>query len=297
MILVLGATGRLGGAITQRLLARGERVRVLLRRDSMADRLATQGLATAPSTLTAAGAEPVYGDLKDPASLHVACRDADVVITTANSALRGGADNPESVDRHGSRNLIEAARDARVRQFVYVSAQLADPQSPVPFLRSKGKTEEALQHSGVPYTILAPNAFMDVWIAMVVGIPALSGGEVVVVGRGDRKHSFIAAADVAAFAVASVGNPAALHQKLVLGGPEPLSFRDAAAIFARVLGRDVRVRSVEPGTPMPHLPETMAAMLAGFDRGDRIVDMSEIAPAFNVSLTRLEQFARQMAGS
>ena len=47
-------------------------------------------MATAPQLLLDAGAQPVYGDLKDPASLEPACRGVRTVVTTANSALRGG---------------------------------------------------------------------------------------------------------------------------------------------------------------------------------------------------------------
>ena len=69
MILVVGATGLLGGQIVQVLRKKGKDVRVLLRRESPAEQMAQQGMATAPNTLLGAGATPVYGDLKDPASL------------------------------------------------------------------------------------------------------------------------------------------------------------------------------------------------------------------------------------
>ena len=105
----------------------------------------------------------MLGDLKERASLDPACRGVDVVVTTANSALRGGADNPQTVDVEGNRNLIDVAKAAGVRQFVFVSAMAADSGSPVPFVAAKGKTEEYLVGSGMTYTILAPNAFMDFW--------------------------------------------------------------------------------------------------------------------------------------
>lgn len=294
MILVVGATGRLGGVITQRLLMRGNRVRILVRANSPAEQLAAQGLATSPQRLIAAGAEPVSGDLKDRASLDQACRNVDVVITTANSALRGGADNAQTVDLDGNRHLIEAAQNGGVRQFIFVSATLADAKSPIPFLQAKGKTEQALQASGMSYTIVAPDAFMDVWIAMVVAMPALSGLPVTVVGSGNRRQSFIAASDVAQFIVAAVAHPAATNKRLVIGGPEALSFRDAAGVFSRVLGRGVAVQSVDPGTPIAHLPDMMVAMLAGFDMRESVIDTAPLAGTFGVPLTSVEAFARQM---
>jgi uncharacterized protein YbjT (DUF2867 family) len=206
-------------------------------------------MATSARSLIEAGAQPVYGDLKEPASLTAACAGIETVITTANSAVRGDGDNAETVEMQGNRSLIDAAKAAGVGRFIFVSAQMADPQSPVPFLAGKAQTELYLQESGIPYTIIAPNAFMDVWVFLLVGLPAMSGQPVTLVGSGTRQHSFIAMADVAAFTLACVGNETAVNQKLILGGPEPLSFRDAVAVYERVLARPIAVQSVAPGDP------------------------------------------------
>ncbi len=285
MILVVGATGNLGGAITRMLLAQGKRVRILVRPPSNYQ------------ALVDAGAEPVLGDLKDRASLDPACQGIDTIITTANSALRGGDDNVENVDLNGNRHLVDAAKQAGVKHLVFVSALIADPNSPVPFAAAKGKTEEYLRASGIPYTILASDAFMEVWLAMVVGMPIMQGQPVTVVGEGSHKHSFISAADVAAYAVAAVDNPKAINQRLVLGGPEPLSFRDAAATYERVLGCKVTVRSVAPGEPIPGLPESMCAMVVGFETFDSPIDMEETARTFGVPPTPFEQVIRRMIAS
>lgn len=295
MILVVGATGLLGGSITHQLLEQGHEVRILVRRNSPSAQLAQQGMATPARALIEAGAHPVYGDLKDPASLAAACQRVETVITTANSAVRGGEDNPETVEKQGNRNLIDAAKAAGVGHFIFVSAQMADPNSPIPFVAGKGQTELYLQASGLPYTIIAPNAFMDVWVFLLVGLPIMSGQPVTVVGSGERKHSFIAMADVAAFTLASVGNPAAVSQKLVIGGPEPLSFRDAAAVYRRVLGRPIEVRSVAPGEPLPNLPPGAQGMAAAFDTYDSPVAMNGLAAQYSVKLTSLEAFVHQTA--
>ncbi len=65
MILVVGATGMLGGMIAQQLLAQGKEVRILVRHNSASDAMAAQGMATSAKTLIDAGAQPVYGDMKD----------------------------------------------------------------------------------------------------------------------------------------------------------------------------------------------------------------------------------------
>ena len=288
MILVVGATGSLGGAITQGLLARGKTVRILVRHDATG---ATGGQAQ----VVAEGAEAVRGDMKDRGSLDRACAGVHTVITTANSALRGGDDNTQTVDIDGNRNLIDAASQAGVAHFIFVSANGADPGSPVPFLAAKGKTEQHLQASGMTYTILAPEAFMEVWIGMVVGGPLLSNRPVTIVGSGTRRHSFIAARDVAQFAVAAVDNPKAANRKLVLGGPDALSFRDAATIYGQVLGREVTVQGVAPGQPIEGFPQVMLDLMAGLDMGESIIDMTALADEFGVTLTTVEDFARQQS--
>lgn len=149
-MLVVGATGVLGGMITQRLLAEGKEVRILLRHNSPAEGMAVQGMATSARSLIDAGARPVYGDLKDRASLDGALDGIETVITTANSAMRGGEDTVDTVDRQGNRNLIEAARAAGVKQFIFTSFLGADLHNPVPLFQAKAETEAALAESGMP---------------------------------------------------------------------------------------------------------------------------------------------------
>ncbi len=285
MILVVGATGNLGSTVTRMLLAQGQPIRILVRSQSNYQPLAD------------AGAQVVLGDLKQRSSLDAACEGVDTVITTANSAARGGEDTVQTVDLQGNRNLIDAAKAAGAKQFIFVSVLTADPNSPIPFLQAKGKTEDALRASGIPYTILAPNGFMEVMVAGVVGMPAMMGQPITIVGGGRRKHSFISASDVAAFMLAAIGNPAAINQKLFLGGPQPLSFRDAVAIYERVLGHQIQVRSVAPGEPVPGLPQMVAHLLAGLDTYDSPIDMTETARTFGIQLTPLEEVARRIATS
>jgi uncharacterized protein YbjT (DUF2867 family) len=283
--------------ISRGLLEEGNDVRVLVRRDSPSSQLVHQGLATSADSLIEAGAQPVHGDLRDRASLDAALKGIDTVISTANSAMRGGEDNPESVDLEGNQNLIEAAREAGVEHFVFVSLLGADPDHPVPFMRGKGQSESALRESGMGYTILAPTAFMEFWPAMVVGVPALQGRPVVLVGEGRRRHSFVSNRDVAAFAVAAVDHPAARNQHVAIGGPEPLTWREVVATYERVLGESVPVEFVAMGEPVPSLPDPMPEMLAGMETYDSVVEMEETSRTFGIELTTLETFVREQVSS
>lgn len=285
MILVVGSTGLLGGMITRRLLADGVAVRVLVRSGST----------------ELAGAEAVQGDLKDRQSLDAACRGVSTVITTANSAQRGGADNVETVDTAGNMALIDAAKEAGVRRFVFISAAAVDEASPVPLFAAKARVEQYLRESGMEWTIVAPHVFMDVWFPVVVGSALGAGRPVALVGGGRRRHSFIAVQDVAAFAVAAVDHPGAVNRRLVLGGPDALSWSDVVQRTSSLLGRTVPTVDIAPGAPIPTLPppvdQIMGNLAAGLEQQDVVIDTTPLANEFGVTLTSAETVLSAMFAS
>jgi uncharacterized protein YbjT (DUF2867 family) len=297
MILIVGATGILGGMITQRLLAEGKDVRILVRHDSPSEQMALKGMATSARSLIESGAQPVYGDLKDRATLDKACHGIETVITTATSAMRGGEDTVDTVDRQGNRNLIEAATEAGVKQFIFISFLGADLSNPVPLFQAKAEAEAILRNRVMPYTILSPNFFMESWVGMVVGIPLQARRPITLVGEGKRLHSLISIGDVAAFAVAVVGHPAAINQKLALGGPQPLTWRGIVDTFGQVIGQELPVQFVAPGEQIPLLPEIVPPVLAGMETYDSSIPMIETARIFGVEQTTLASVARRMLGN
>ena len=282
MILVVGATGLLGSVIARRLLEQSKPVRILVRPGSEYRALA------------AAGAEPVLGDLKDRASLDAATRGVHTVLTTANSATRSGEDTVQNVDIQGNRNLIDAARAAGVKHFIFTSAMGASPDSPMPFLQAKGLAEQHLKSSGIDYTILSPNIFMEVWFPMVIGMPLQSGQPVTILGEGNRKHAFVSSDDVASFAVAATDVPAARNQQIFIGGPEALSWKDVVARTSAVLGRELPVRHASPAEGLPGLPAVVSGLMAAMDTYDSPMEMAATARTFGVTLTSAEQVIRRL---
>jgi uncharacterized protein YbjT (DUF2867 family) len=280
VILVVGATGFMGGLIAHRLLEQGQRVRALVRG------------GPADAGLESAGVELVHGDLKDPGSLRTACTGVEAVVTTANSAQRGGADTAETVDRRGNIDLIDAAVESGVERFVFVSTLGADAGSPDAFIRGKGEAEEHLRGTRLAWTILEPNALMDIWIPAVIG-PALAGQAVTLVGEGRRRHSMVAVRDVAAYAVAALDPAREAGRTLAIGGPEPVSWRDVVALAAQELGREVPVRSVAPGEPVPGLPEVMSGLLGFMDTYDSPIDMADVARLYGVTPTPARTIVRE----
>ena len=282
MILVVGATGQLGSVIARRLLEQGREVRILVREGSEY------------RALEAAGAKAVVGDLKNRASLDAATRGVDTVLTTANSAVRSGADNVQTVEIEGNRHLIDASAASSVKHFIFTSAMGAAPDSPIPFMQGKGLAEQHLKASGVPYTILSPNVFMEVWFPMVIGLPLQSGQPVTLVGEGNRRHTFVSSGDVAAFATAAIDNPAARHQQIFIGGPEALSWKDVVRISSQVVGRELAIRHVTPAEGLPGLPAVVSGLMAGMDTYESPLDMSATSRTYDVQLTPAEAVIRRL---
>lgn len=280
MILVVGATGNLGGSIARRLLSEDKEVRILVRPGSSYRDLVDHG------------AEPLTGDLKEPASLHAACAGVDAVVTTANAIGRGGDDTIESVDFQGNQHLIEAAEAEGVRHFLFTSVLGASAESPVPFIRAKGEAERRLTNSDMAWTILQPNLFMDTWLPMAVGGPALAGQPVNLVGEGRRRHSMVAMADVVSYAVAALERDEAINQRLLIGGPDAVSWRDAVAAFEHELGREIPVRTVPLGDPVPGMPEQVNGLFQVLETYDSPLDMSAMAATYGVTSTPLQDFVR-----
>ena len=282
MILVAGATGQLGGMITRQLLAQGQEVRILVRATSNYQ------------ALVAAGAQPAIGDLRDRASLDAACQGIAAVITTAIPHPTADAATVQDVILHGNRNLIDAAQAAGARRFLFVAGFGAAPNSPVPFIAAKGQTEVYLRACGLPYTILEPDMLMDNVLMFLVGKPALSGQTVWIAGEQSDRHSFVATQDVAALAVAAASHPAATNRTLTVGGPEPLTVRGVASIFASVLGRPVSVQSYDPGLPPTGLSPILTGLLSTLPAYDWVKDAAATAEEFGVHLTSVEDFARRI---
>jgi uncharacterized protein YbjT (DUF2867 family) len=223
-ILIVGATGLLGRATALALLKEGQRVRVLVR--------APRRRPSIVSELAQAGAELVPGDLTDPSSLERACKGALRIFACAHSFFGRGRLRSAQVDHIGHSALIAAALSAGVPRFVYTSMLGARDDHPVDFFRTKHEIEEGLRESTIPYTILRPAAFMEQHVHAYCGKPLLEQGFTVIVGAGRKRRNFVSVQDVAPFAVTALRDDTLLHRTLDIGGPDNISLREVAAMYA-----------------------------------------------------------------
>jgi len=233
MILVVGATGNVGGAVCEALCAQGKSVRAMVRESSDSERV---------RWLEELGAEVVRGELRAPESLARACDSVETVVSGATTITSLGTDSISAVDRDGQLSLVDAAEDAKVGHFVFVSyTRRVDTDDPL--TEAKRAVEQRLRESEMSFTILRPSYFMEMWLGPALGWE-LAEGRVRVLGSGEQRVSWISARDVVGAIVACVDNPRALGQTIELGGPEALSPNDVVRLVESFVDQSVSVEWV-----------------------------------------------------
>jgi uncharacterized protein YbjT (DUF2867 family) len=265
-VLLIGGTGLLGGAVAEHLAARGEPVRALVRDGKRVARL------------RALGFELEVGDLRDRRTLERVLRDVRAVVTTAQGDPLSRKKPMRQIDGTANQLLIATARRMHVEHFVFVSALKANQgAASVPQLDYKYAAEQALQSSGMSYTIIRPSSFQETFgngFAPFKRIIERSGIGMTM-GSGRGLQSFVAIGDVARATVLALDHPEARNEIVPVGGPEDLSYRDAYARIARVTGQRVTIVAIP--RPLlaiggllaaPLLPELRGffAFFAFFDR-------------------------------
>jgi NADH dehydrogenase len=301
MILIVGASGKLGHEVARRALHAGRPVRALSRQPE--ERLVQ---------LKAAGAEVVAGDLRDPDSLRRACVGVSHVVASAHSIFGRGTERSALVDDQGHCDLIDAAKAAGVAHFCYVSAYGASADHPSAFLRIKYAVEQVLQGSGLPYTIVRPTAFLQTHAYQMLGQPILEQGKATIFGKGTGRRNFVAVEDVASLIEAVWDDPQAVDQIIEIGGPaaNSLTNNEVAAMFEQVAGRRAKISHVPRAvlrvmSPVlwpfhPGLSQLMAFALYD-DIHDTTYDAAPLLRRYPLQLTRLEDWiaehcAAQAAG-
>jgi len=286
MNLIVGATGLVGGEICRRLAAQQKPVRALVRPTGDASRI---------EELRHAGAELVTGDLKDPASIAAACAGATAVLSTASSVLsRQPGDTIDGVDRVGQLQLVEAAKAAGVKHFVYVSfPPMAEDFA---LQRAKREVEQAVMASGMTYTILRPTFFMEIWLSATLGFD-VAARHARIYGSGENPISWISFPNVAEFAVRSLDTPAAHNTTLTLGGPEALSPNEVVRIFEELGGAPFTTEYVLEAVlraakvaARRALDEAFAALSLAYAQGGAI-DMCGVLAAMPVRLVSVREYA------
>lgn len=292
MILVAGATGLVGSEVCRLLRASDRPVRALVRPTASDEKR---------EPLCAIGCELAIGDLRDPGSLRAACSGVEAVICTVSSMPFSWSppDNViRNVDLNGVKALIDAAKEAHVGHFSYVTFS-GNIDLDFPLRNAKREAEQYLRASGLDYTILRPSYFMEVWLSSAVGFD-VAAHAAVIYGAGQNKLSWISYTDVAKYAVAGLEHPTAHRATLELGGPQALSPREVVAIFEQVGGQPFALTYVpvealvaQQAAATDAMQASFAGLMRCYAAGDPIPMDATIA-TFGIRLVSVEAFAERV---
>ncbi len=291
MILVVGATGLVGSEVCQRLMRRGEPVRALVRATSSKEKV---------EVLRSSGVELCLGDLKDPRSIAAACRGVDAVISTASSTLaRQPGDSIQSVDETGQLNLVNAAKDANVGRFLFVSFRRT-PGISFPLGDAKAQVETAI--TSLNFTVIQASWFMEVWLSPALGFDHANAAARIY-GPGTSPISWVSFRDVAEICAVALRHPAASGKTIEFGGPEALSPLQVVARFEKIGGRPFRREHVSESVLLSQfegatdsLQKSFAALMLGYLHGDAI-NMAPVVDTFGITLTNIDEYARSVLES
>lgn len=193
--LVTGATGTVGQALVNQLQAAGANV-----------------IAGSTSGRSVAGAPGRVVNFEQPATLDAAFAGIDRLFL-----LFPLQPNKLQLATHA----LDAARRAGVGHVVRSSGAGADVQSPYAIGRLQGEIDALVASSGLPYTLLRPNSFMQNWVNYYGGMVRAGS---VYLANGAGRSAWIDARDIAAAAAAVLQQPDAhVGQAYELSGPEALS--------------------------------------------------------------------------
>jgi uncharacterized protein YbjT (DUF2867 family) len=220
-ILITGVTGNIGGAVIDHLLTQKATVRGLVRDPKKATHLESQGV------------ELAIGDFSKPDRL-------DAVLQGIEAAFLMMPNDAHQVELEC--NFIDAAKRAGVRHIVKLSV-LRSGEVPSTFQQWHRQIEEYLEQSGVAWTHLRPNMFMQNmrWFAQTIAQQGVFYHSI-----GDTKISHVDGQDVAAVAAVCLSQPGHENQAYDLTGAEAISFAQIASTFAKVLNRPVQYVQVSP---------------------------------------------------
>ena len=286
-ILVVGATGFVGGEIARRLAEQGHKVAGLVR-GGRAHPKAKQ--------LLSAGVAIVEGDLSRAETLPNALKNSETVVCTATSMPSAANDGLRRVDHDGMLALIDAAEQQGVKKFIYVSYS-GNIREDSPLKTAKRECENRLLASRMDTVILRPSYFMEVWLSPALGFDP-ANGSARIYGTGDAKVSYMSASNVADFGtIAATRKYSDQGTILEMGGPEPLSQLEAVRIFEHALNRKVKADQVpadalqaQHESPDP-LQKTFAALMLAYSKGDVVDGAVSLAREHSIALCSVAKYA------
>lgn len=277
-VLIIGATGKQGGAAAKALSDKGYKVRTLTRNIS----------SPAAQELGKMGAELVSGDMTDKASLANAMKGVQVVYAMTTPFQSGhDAEVAQGI------NTVDAAKASGVGHFVFSSVASADKNTGIPHFESKYKIEQHLAGSGIPYTVIGPVAFMENF-TQPFALPNLRQGIMRRALPASRSLQLIAVEDIGSFAAFVVEHRNEfLGERIDIAGDER-SGEETAIILSKISGKKIRYESFPPESLKAQSPD-LAIMMEWQSKHEYTADIGKLRLDFpEIGWHRLEEWAREL---
>ena len=277
MILLTGSTGSVGLETAKCLEQQGIHFRAMVR----------DTLKASQTGLT--NVEWVKGDFSDDASLRRSLDGIERVFLLAPPM-----ENLDVVEA----KFISIAKSVGVKHIVNLSAVGAGVNVPHQFGLWHGRTEELLQQSGLDFTVLRPNFFLQ----NLLGMAGMIKGGTLYVPAGDGKAPFVDVRDIAAVAASCLTEPDHVGRFYEVTGPEAIGYGDIAATFTRILGRkvsyvDVPVEAAAESMLNMGMPAWLVGALNELNTGlkeHRFTDVADtVERVGHKAPITLEQFIRE----
>jgi NADH dehydrogenase len=290
-IFVTGGTGFVGREVVRQLYGAGHKVRCLVRDGERAKQLL-------PSAV-----ELHSGDLTDPESVKTGLKECQAVIHLVGIIVEKGQATFERIHVQGTTDLLNAAAEAGIRRFIQMSALGSRPDAKSRYHRTKYQAEQAVNQSGLDWTIFRPSVIFgpgDQFVNLLARI-IRSAPVVPVIGPGESRVQPISVRNVAACFALAVGNSLSYRKVYELGGPQRLTYNQIYKIIAGVLEKrkkavHIPIPLVKPGVliselllPNPPITREQLIML----QEDNICDSTDAVHDFSLELLSFEEGIRE----
>lgn len=279
--MITGATGSIGTELCTLLSAQGIPFRAMVRSVTKA-----QVIGRLP------GATLIPGDFTDPQSMAAALEGVERAFLLTNSSEQAATQQ---------NSFVTAAQQAGVQHIVKLSQWAADLYSPVRFLRYHAAVEQTILQSGLAYTFLRPNLFMQ----------GLLGFREPIIHQhqffaaiGTARISVVDIRDIAAVAAATLNGQGHEGKTYHLTGPKALTHYEMAAALSQALGQPIQFADVPPAAMLQALTaagfpgwqaEGLLEDYAHYAREEAAVVTSDILTVTGQPARSFEVFARDYA--
>ena len=261
-LLIIGGTGTLGRQIVLQALTKGYQVRCMVRNFRKANFLKEWGV------------ELVYGDLTRPETIPP-CLKGITAIIDASTSRPDELEALKKVDWSGKLYLIEAAKAAKIKRFVFFSAQNAEQFKNIPLMKLKSGIETKLKQSGIPYTIFRLTGFYQGLIEQYA-IPILENLPIWVTNE-NTYISYMDTQDIAKFCLRSLQIPKTINQTFFLSGSKGWVSSEIINLCEQLAGQKAKVQKI----PL-FLLKFVSSFFGFFEWGQNISDRLAFVEILNI---------------